>query len=310
MSCSTDTSAQLTPTQLGQLRWDLDPGRPLTVGVGSQPRGIAFDGTNIWVTNSESDNVTKIDPTTGDVIGTYAVGDYPFGIAFDGTNIWVSNRDSETLSRLNVSTGAVLSTVSLSLNSDNYALVWDGTHLWTNNNSYGIHRITPGTEVVDSYGLPANSGTGFALAFDGSHIWVPSRNPASQVVYRIDVANPASAPVQVPVGSMPYGIAFDGEAIWVANEQSNTVTKITNISAPTPTTTTLAAGVEPRGVIFDGSCIWVSNYGASTLSRFDIRLNSRVDIPTGTSGVRTMVFDGSSIWLVSGDSASVRRLRN
>ncbi|MTA13398.1 MAG: hypothetical protein F2534_12430 [Actinobacteria bacterium] len=306
VSCSTDTSAQLTASQLGQLRWDLDPGRPLTVGVGAQPRGIAFDGTSIWVTNSDSDDVTKIDPTTGDVIGTYAVGDYPFGIAFDGTSIWVSNRDSASLTQLDVNTGAVVNTISLSPGTSNYGLVWDGTHLWTNHNTFGVLRINPSTEVVSPFSFPG--GTGFALGFDGSHIWVPSRqNP---VVSRVDIANPADPPVQVTVGSLPYGVAFDGEAVWVANEGSNTVTKITNISAATPATTSLAAGSTPRGVMFDGSCIWVSNYNAGTISRFDIRLNSRVDIPTGTTAVRTMAFDGSSIWLVSGDSASVRRLRN
>jgi DNA-binding beta-propeller fold protein YncE len=31
-----------------------------TVNVGSYPRGVAFDGTNIWVTNSGTGTVSKI----------------------------------------------------------------------------------------------------------------------------------------------------------------------------------------------------------------------------------------------------------
>jgi YVTN family beta-propeller protein len=42
------------------------------------------------VGNNGSNNVTKLNATTGKVLGTFASGNNPFGIAFDGANVWVS----------------------------------------------------------------------------------------------------------------------------------------------------------------------------------------------------------------------------
>jgi DNA-binding beta-propeller fold protein YncE len=44
------------------LRWDLSACKASTVAVGSLPGGVAFDGTNVWVTNFNSNNVSKIIP--------------------------------------------------------------------------------------------------------------------------------------------------------------------------------------------------------------------------------------------------------
>src|SRR4030067_2821452 len=45
-------------------------GRKTTVTVGTSPRGVAFDGTHIWVTNYTSANVSKIDINTNTVVAT------------------------------------------------------------------------------------------------------------------------------------------------------------------------------------------------------------------------------------------------
>jgi DNA-binding beta-propeller fold protein YncE len=44
----------------------------------------------MWVTNQGSNNVTKLSPE-GAALGTFAVGNEPDAIAFDGTNMWVTN---------------------------------------------------------------------------------------------------------------------------------------------------------------------------------------------------------------------------
>jgi hypothetical protein len=56
-----------------------------------------LDDTNIWVANQGSSGVTKLLASTGAVVGNYAVGGGATGVAFDGTNIWVTlvvNQDS------------------------------------------------------------------------------------------------------------------------------------------------------------------------------------------------------------------------
>ena len=70
-----------------------------TFGVGTSPSGVAFDGENIWVTNSVDDTVSKLRAGDGSLLGTFAVGDIPEGIAFDGANMWVANSADDTVSK-------------------------------------------------------------------------------------------------------------------------------------------------------------------------------------------------------------------
>jgi len=70
-----------------------------TFMVGFYPYGVAFDGANIWVTNSGSVSVTKLRASDGTVLGTYNVGLNPRGAVFDGANIWVVNYDSGTVTK-------------------------------------------------------------------------------------------------------------------------------------------------------------------------------------------------------------------
>ena len=64
------------------------------------PLGVAFDGANIWVTNSDSNNVTKLRASDGKVLGTFGVGSSPYGVAFDGANVWVANGNSNNVTKL------------------------------------------------------------------------------------------------------------------------------------------------------------------------------------------------------------------
>jgi len=62
-----------------------------TFPVGSKPQFVAFDGTNVWITNQGSNSVTKLRACDGEVLGTFPTGGLPVGIAFDGANVWTAN---------------------------------------------------------------------------------------------------------------------------------------------------------------------------------------------------------------------------
>jgi DNA-binding beta-propeller fold protein YncE len=65
--------------------------------VGTGPIGVAFDGANVWVTNTSG--VTKLRASDGTHVGTFPVGTVPVGVAFDGANVWVTNYFSNTVSK-------------------------------------------------------------------------------------------------------------------------------------------------------------------------------------------------------------------
>ena len=61
------------------------------MSVGAEPSGIAFDGANMWVANNTSNTVTKIQASSGEVLGTFTGVTGAFAAAFDGANVWVAN---------------------------------------------------------------------------------------------------------------------------------------------------------------------------------------------------------------------------
>lgn len=71
-----------------------------TVRVGSIPAYPIFDGTNIWVPNADSNSVSVVRASTGQVLATLAgkgLND-PGVAAFDGERILVTNADGHSVS--------------------------------------------------------------------------------------------------------------------------------------------------------------------------------------------------------------------
>jgi DNA-binding beta-propeller fold protein YncE len=84
-------------------------------GVGPEPRGIAFDGANVWVAMKSEGigTVIKLRASDGKKLGDFAMGANPTAVAFDGTNIWVADSDGGTVTKLRPSDGTVLGTFSV-----------------------------------------------------------------------------------------------------------------------------------------------------------------------------------------------------
>ena len=61
------------------------------------PAAIAFDRTNVWVANLNSNNVMRLN-TDGTVAATYRVGKDPMGVLFDGASMWAANFGSDSVS--------------------------------------------------------------------------------------------------------------------------------------------------------------------------------------------------------------------
>lgn len=103
-----------------------------SVAVGIQPRGIAFDGSHIWVVNWGSHNVSKIDINNNAVVTSVASGGGPQGIAFDGTHIWVANEKNDGLSKIDMIRNVKLT--DFSMRSSPWGIAFEGTHIWVTNN--------------------------------------------------------------------------------------------------------------------------------------------------------------------------------
>src|SRR5678816_1872200 len=68
------TQSTRNAQQIAALHW-YDANLTTTFRVGNGPLGMAFDGTNLWIANFNGDNVTKLQPSTGKILGTFHSGD-------------------------------------------------------------------------------------------------------------------------------------------------------------------------------------------------------------------------------------------
>lgn len=60
--------AQPNPLQIALLKWA--PNQITTFATQAHPRGLAFDGTFMWIVNVASNNVTKLRASDGGLQGT------------------------------------------------------------------------------------------------------------------------------------------------------------------------------------------------------------------------------------------------
>ena len=80
----------------------------INYATGTSPYFASFDSVpnSIWITNYNSNTVSKVNITTGTKTD-YATGSGPRGVAFDNVtnSIWVANFSSNTVSKININDG-------------------------------------------------------------------------------------------------------------------------------------------------------------------------------------------------------------
>jgi YVTN family beta-propeller protein len=279
----------------------------VAVTVGNSPRGVAFDGTHIWVANNAGKSVSKIDIATNEVENV-TVETSPHGVAFDGTHIWVSHCGGKSVSRIDRATNKIEN-----VTMGNYSprgVAFDGAHIWvacsrTDNSNMDIGKVCmiDIARMENVKDVPVGENP-YGVAFDGTHIWVANNGDSS--VSKIDIAEMKWVK-DVPVEESPRGVAFDGAHIWVANNVGNSVSKI-DIATDVVETVLKGEIEEPSGIAFDGANIWVANSYGDSVSKIDIATMKKVkDVPVGDNPYG-VAFDGTHIWVANNNNSSVSKI--
>ena len=109
----------------------------------------------------------------------------------------------------------------------------------------------------------------------------------------------------VPAGG-PEAVAFDGTHIWVAEQFTNTVTRIDRLTGLR--TGTFAVGTRPVALLPVGNTLWVANLESDTLTRLrttDGAALGTVQVGDGPGG---LAFDGTHVWVAHRNRNSVSKL--
>lgn len=177
--------------------------------------GLAFDGTNLWVARSSTDEVLQIRPSDGAVLGAVGVGDFPWSLAVDGVHLWVVNRYSEDVTKIRTADGVVLGTYGVG--QVPWDIAFDGTAVWiVDNGSNDVTKLRAadgapmGTFAVG----PSPNG----IVFDGSSLWVTHKSQPGGVT-RLRASDGETLGASSFQGTLgfevdPVSAVFDGTGPW------------------------------------------------------------------------------------------------
>jgi len=106
----------------------VDPTGLLTpIPVGNGPTGITVGAGSVWVVDSLDDAVVRIDPDTQSVMATIPVGRSPAGVAFGAGSVWVANSADGTVTRINPKTGTA---TTIAVGGSPQAITVGGGRAW------------------------------------------------------------------------------------------------------------------------------------------------------------------------------------
>ncbi|MCX7806676.1 MAG: PKD domain-containing protein, partial [Planctomycetota bacterium] len=166
----------------------------LTLGSSAFPRGLAWDGANLWVGNIFENKLYKINPSDGSVVSSFQVthdgADFlqVFDLAWDGTNLWVlytwmEKQGDQYINHLSVAkyntAGSKLSGFEIPEDVDNCSLTWDGAALWIFPFSAAAKcraYDTAGRKLYEFNPVNPDSINIWGLTWDGQHFWVEYDN--------------------------------------------------------------------------------------------------------------------------------------
>lgn len=286
--------------------------------LGLSGSGMAFDGTNVWAVRNGTNNISKVNATTGAVVTTTPVGTRPVDAAFDGRYIWVANSTSNNLTKIDPGTGGVAGTFPVG-GTDPRAIEFDGTYLWVAVAGNTVRKIRTDGTIVDAYTV-GNDPVDLAYEPENnnSYMWVVNRGSNSVTKLRI-FGTPGSIVGTYPVGVVPTHIAYDGAAMWVTNIWDSYVTKFNADTGAVIGRYAIPVGADSiafdqpgysNGPVTDPSTyMWITNYLDSSVTKLRVASGAVVATYPIGQGARSVVFDGTNIWVAQQNSLARIRAR-
>jgi len=307
------------------------PIQPTASVAVSQPRGLASDGTAVWVL-SGTGLVRRIDPATntlGPAVSTGPTDDFYQGIAAAGNGVWVTQSNTATLFRVDPVRSTVAATINVGLAPK--GVLATGSAVWVADTHDGkVRRIDPATnEVVATITVgPTGSLGPNWLATGFGSIWVGVPNAGT--IVRIDPttnAVQATIPIALLLETAPNGRFYGGyyacgefaitpTAVWITSCDggSRAVVRID------PSTNSIVAATAIDGRAYNtpaviGGAPWVSVDTSpkvpGTLARISSVTNA-VDLELAPSaafgGGGDMVVAAASVWVIDSGNDRVLRL--
>ena len=186
----------------------------------SSPRGLAYDGTNLWAAVSSSEyKIYKIDMTGATLLGVSSIpcpvaSGTVWNLTYHDGSLWLLL--SSSIYKLNPSTGAVLDSIAAP-SANARGLVFANGVLYSNDRTtklvYTYDFTTKAwTSVFNEPAPPAGTTSSTGMFFNGTNFWIvnSSTDVQSDVVMEVSLTGTVLRYVKVPNAgaAQPSGIVY------------------------------------------------------------------------------------------------------
>ncbi|MCI0685923.1 MAG: Hsp70 family protein [Sporichthyaceae bacterium] len=276
---------------------DVELTRARAVEVARLPDGIVADDAGaLWVAATSTNEITRLDPATGQATLVPVGGGQPLALAVtDDGAVWVTRRTAAEVARIDPDSGQV--TDQIPVGSRPFALSVGAGSLWVVTTSNRVERIDPQTRTITG-AVELEGPTGVVVTGDAAWVTQSDLNQVS----KIDLASNAVVGT-IDVGRRPDTLASDGEALWVSNRGAGTLSRID--LATEQVTDTIPVGAAPAGIAIDGDRVWVIDNLDNTLvlvDRVSREVVSSVEVGARPLGLAVL---GDSVWVTLSQGAAV-----
>jgi len=271
----------------------LPDGVALVASTGGQPCGVLAMESAVWVSLADSGTLLRLDPQTGETLGSTSLDRTPCEILSAAGSLWVVTQ-SGVVDRVDPATGAVVARIAVGEAS--YDAAWAAGSVWVSNRNSGtLSRIDPATDqVVATVRLPIPRPGGLVAV--GRTLWIGNDGSGETDVVVLDTGT--SAMRRVPVGPRPAYAASTGGAVWFSLVERSSVARVD------PRTRTVLgtspAGARPVNLApgADGRSVWVPDDAGDVVTRLDARTGAVVaTVPVGAGPAVVDAGPDGRVWV-------------
>jgi DNA-binding beta-propeller fold protein YncE len=273
------------------------------IAIGTPPLRLDAGPKAVWVTSEKDGTATRLDPETGEVVGSpHKLGEGVSGVAVGSKWTWVTNPSRGLLLRIDPFSGRILKRIPLPGEPGPLAL--GGQRVWVaDEGGKGVTAVDAEAGEVAKRGLPPQS-PGLRLAWGAESLWTAVSE--ANVVRRIAPATlVTSAPIRV--GGGPAGITVAGGYVWVASSRSGTVSKLDPLSLQV--VERIAVDGHPGGIDGGTSAVWVADREDDAVRKIDLESGQVEGAPIQVGPEPGAVaVGGDAVWVANNGDGTVTRI--
>ena len=247
-------------------------------------------------------SVGAVDPVSLELTSVTSVGNTPTDVAASDDWVWVinSNDGAGTISRIDARLRRLASTFSVTGTPRTIVAAFDS--LWVGTTEGRVHRVEPGTDLVETSWTLPNAGEFTAFDFDAGAGWLAEAPDAiwagsSRALSRIDPSTERVRPRESPTwGPMAYGFG----SLWVLGPQ------LERVSAATGRVVGTVDLVGGSDIATGFGSVWIADDEEQAVIRVDPRQETVLRTYNVAGSPVGVAVGADAVWAASDDGSVVR----